>query len=282
MMFAGDQKIEHLNDDFYDPNGKIAAEDHCPNHLFSIASQSTIGVFAAQLGLISQYGKDFPHINYLVKLNSKSNLISLDQHEPLSQALWNIEDVINLQATSHLNIVGIGYTIYLGSEHETQMLAEAARLIKDAHRYGLLTCIWMYPRGKAVSDEKNAHLTAGAAGVAVCLGADFVKVNMPHDDEGHYTARALQEAAWAGGRTGVICAGGGSKSAADFLQQLHDQIHIGGARGNATGRNIHQRSLDEAVRFCNAISALTLGDRDVDFALRVYQGQEDFILTEDV
>ena len=59
-----------------------------------------------------------------------------------------------------------------------------------------------------------------------------------------------------------------------FLTQLHDQIHIGGACGNATGRNIHQRPLDEALRLCSAISAVTVGDRDVDFAIRVYQGEE--------
>lgn len=52
----------------------------------------------------------------------------------------------------------------------------------------------------------------------------------------------------AAGRTGLVCAGGSTVDAETFLTQLHDQIHVGGADGNATGRNIHQRSLDEAVR----------------------------------
>ena len=39
--------------------------------------------------------------------------------------------------------------------------------------------LWIYPRGKAVPDEKDPDLIAGAAGVALCLGADFVKVNPP-------------------------------------------------------------------------------------------------------
>jgi fructose-bisphosphate aldolase/6-deoxy-5-ketofructose 1-phosphate synthase len=48
MLFAGDQKMEHLNDDFY---GKgIHPDDNGPEHLFRIADQSKIGVFAAQLG----------------------------------------------------------------------------------------------------------------------------------------------------------------------------------------------------------------------------------------
>ena len=57
-----------------------------------------------------------------------------------------------------------------------------------------------------------------------------------------------------------MCAGGSTVDATTFLTQLYDQIHIGGAVGNATGRNIHQRSLDEAVRLTKAISAITLGD----------------------
>jgi fructose-bisphosphate aldolase/6-deoxy-5-ketofructose 1-phosphate synthase len=47
---------------------------------------------------------------------------------------------------------------------------------------------------------------------------------------------------------------------------------VAGASGNATGRNIHQRSLDEAIRFCNAISAITLDNASVAEALKVYQG----------
>jgi class I fructose-bisphosphate aldolase len=61
-----------------------------------------------------------------------------------------------------------------------------------------------------------------------------------------------------------------------FLGQLWDQIHVGGASGNATGRNIHQRSLDEAVRLTKAISAITLGDWSVDDALAVFSGSKDF------
>jgi class I fructose-bisphosphate aldolase len=61
-----------------------------------------------------------------------------------------------------------------------------------------------------------------------------------------------------------------------FLTQLWEQIHVGGAIGNATGRNIHQRDLDEAVRLTKAISAVTLADYDADRALKVFEGEEDF------
>jgi fructose-bisphosphate aldolase/6-deoxy-5-ketofructose 1-phosphate synthase len=129
----------------------------------------------------------------------------------------------------------------------------------------------MYPRGKAVKDEKDPHLIAGAAGVAAALGSDFVKVNYPVRS-GQDSSEIFKEAVRAAGRTGVVCAGGESADARIFLQRLHDQIHISGAAGNATGRNIHQRPLEEAVRLCNAIYAITVENAGVDDAWKIYQG----------
>ena len=129
-----------------------------------------------------------------------------------------------------------------------------------------------------VTAEKDPDLIAGAAGVALCLGADFVKVNPPKPEDGRTPAEALKVASTAAGRTGLVCAGGSTVDAETFLTQLYDQIHVGGADGNATGRNIHQRSLDEAVRLTKAISAITLADYSVADALAVFNGEKDFAL----
>jgi DhnA-type fructose-1,6-bisphosphate aldolase and related enzymes len=44
--------------------------------------------------------------------------------------------------------------------------------------------------------------------------------------------------------------------------------------GNATGRNIHQKPLDEAVRLADAITAITVYGKTADDALQVYMGKE--------
>ena len=266
MLFAGDQKMEHLNDDFYGEG--IPADDGDPEHLFRIASEGKIGVFAAQLGLIARYAMDYPDVPYLVKMNSKTHLVGVSQKDPVSRQLWSVGQLVDICAEKNVKIAGIGYTIYLGSENEAEMLAEAAALINDAHFHGLVTVLWIYPRGKAVKDEKDPHLIAGAAGVAACLGSDFVKVNAPKKD-GKSGAELLQEAVQAAGRTKVVCAGGSSTSEEKFLSELYDQIHVGGAAGNATGRNIHQKSLAEAVKFCNAIYAITVENKSVEEALAI-------------
>ncbi len=273
MLFACDQKIEHLNKDFYGEG--IDPADGNPEHLFQIGSQGVCGVLAGQRGLIAQYAPDYPEINYLVKMNSKTNIVKTAQQDPYSPQLHDLEAVLAMREAG-VNIVGLGYTIYLGSEYEAQMMAEAGELIAEAHAEGLIVVLWIYPRGAAVTAEKDANLIAGAAGVALCLGADFVKVNPPAPAEGQTPAEALQQASAASGRCGLVCAGGSTVDARTFLTQLYDQIHTGGAVGNATGRNIHQRSLDEAVRLTKAISAITFADYDVEEAMDVFEGREDF------
>ncbi len=279
MLFAGDQKIEHLNDDFYGESslGPIPADDNEPEHLFRIASKASIGVFAAQYGLVSHYGMDYKDVQYLVKLNSKTHLVKTSQKDPLSRQLVSVQQVMDLKKNSGLKILAVGYTIYLGSEYESEMMREAANVVAEAHKNGLLVVFWIYPRGKAVKDEKDPHLIAGATGAGCCLGADFVKVNYPKK-EGGDSKELFKEAILSAGRCKVVCAGGSSTDTNKFLQQLHDQIHVSGASGNATGRNVHQKKLDEAVRMADAISAITLGDKDVEFAVKVYEGKEKFAI----
>ena len=275
MLFACDQKMEHLNKDFYGEG--ISEDDLDPEHLFKIGSEGICGVLAGQRGLIARYAPDYPNINYLVKMNSKTNLVKTDQQDPYSAQLHDLEAVLAMREAG-VNIVGLGYTVYLGSEFEYQMLAEAGQLIAEAHAEGLIVVLWIYPRGSAVKAEKDASLIAGAAGAALCLGSDFVKVNPPAAEGDKTSAELLAIASKAAGRTGLVCAGGSNKDPKEFLEDLYDQIHTGGACGNATGRNIHQKSLDEAVRLTRAISAITLGDYDAEEAFEVFEGKENFTL----
>ena len=103
-----------------------------------------------------------------------------------------------------------------------------------------------------------------------------MKVNPPKKTDAASSANLLTEATSAAGRTGLVCAGGSTVDAEVFLNQLWEQIHVGGAIGNATGRNIHQRPLEEAVRLTKAISAITLGDAGLPEAVAVFKGEKDF------
>ncbi|WP_041277980.1 beta/alpha barrel domain-containing protein [Desulfotalea psychrophila] len=267
MLFAGDQKVEHLNSDFYGEG--IHPDDGNPEHLFRIASQANIGVFATQLGLIARYGSSYADVPYLVKLNSRTNLVKTSQSDPFSNQWLDVQQVVDFRKNSGLNILAVGYTVYLGSEYEPEMLHQAAQIISHAHQHGLISVLWVYPRGKAVADEKDPHLIAGATGAAACLGSDFVKVNYPKKED-CASKEIFKEAVMAAGRTKVVCAGGSSDDVEGFLERLYDQIHVSGASGNATGRNIHQKALKEAIRMCNAIYAITVDGKTVNEAMKIY------------
>src|SRR6056297_1418647 len=91
FLFACDQRVEHLNDDFYGPG--ISKEDAHPKHYFDIAEKGKM-VMVTQLGLISRYAKDYKNIKYVVKLNSKTNLTNKTKPEQYSGMLNTVEDVL--------------------------------------------------------------------------------------------------------------------------------------------------------------------------------------------
>ncbi len=268
MLFSCDQKIEHLNKDFV--GTEISPEAIHPKHLFLIANQGRIGAMAVHPGLFSRYAHDYPDINYIIKLNGKTDLVPTSQADPRSWPLLNVPRLIELKEESDLNIRGIGYTIYLGSKYEHEMLSYAATAIYQAHQHGLVCILWIYPRGQAIIEENTIDIIAGAAGVANALGADFVKVKAPQPTQKSSSAQLLTIASHAAGNTQIICSGGAIKEPREFLQELKDQVVIGKAGGCATGRNIFQRSLKDAIALTQSISSIVCDDASIEEALHLY------------
>lgn len=259
LLIAGDQKIEHLNDDFWGPG--ISKDDANPEHLFKIAQQTKGSLLATHLGLVSRYGSNYRHIPYLVKINGKTN-IGPNEEKDSSKCWWKTEDIVNFKKQSGLNIVGIGYTLYLGGKFEAKMLAKVAKAIFSAHQNGLIAIIWVYPRGKNIKEE-DIHTIAGGAGVAACLDADFVKVKYPYGAKNNkIIAEKFKEVVAAAGRTKVICVGGDRRTNKEMLATTAEQISISGTSGLAIGRNLHQRPLTEAVKLANDISTVIHGQKN--------------------
>jgi len=262
FLFSCDHKIEHLNQDFYGPT--INAQAMHPEHMFRIASQGDVGAMATHLGLMARYAKQYPNVNYIVKLNAKTPLIPTSQQDPQSALLWTVDDVLNFKYNNNkIVIAGIGITIYPGSEYESEQLAHAAMAIAHAHAEGLVTILWMYPRGKAITHEHNPQLIAGVAGVAVSLGADFVKIKVPTATELLTSSQNLKIICSAAGNTKVICSGGEKIDAQEYLAQLYDQIHNGDTAGTATGRNIFQHSLTQSIALTRAIAGIVYDNMDL-------------------
>lgn len=250
LLAAGDQRVEHLNDDFCGEG--IAPEDAFPEHLFKIAAGSRVGLFATQLGYIARFGDNYRQLNYCVKLNSKSHIVKPPLQDPFSSAWFDVSQVVKFARDSKLQIPAIGYTVYIGSKFEAPMLREAAQLVWQAHQEGMLAVLWMYPRGESVSNINDPHLIAGAVNVGSALGADFMKVNGPRPA----SAAAYREIMAAGQKSRVIFAGGEAHDIPDLLDGIDDEVNKHGAAGAALGRNLHQRPLPEAIAVANAAASI--------------------------
>ncbi len=253
FLFTGDHGIEHLHADMVGPT--IPPEVASPDHLFAIAAAGHAGGFVAHPGLIARYGSDYPQVPYVVKLNGKTNSFGIETDDPISKQLVAIEAILQCMEERGLILAGVGYTIYLGSIYEAEMLVEAARALITAHTYGLVGILWIYPRGSAITDPYDIGLVAGAASVAVSLGADFVKLQLPSPHALQNPAAYYQRIVSAAGNTGVITAGGPRIEAPLLLESVALQMSYG-IRGVAIGRNIYQHNLTDAVAIAAAIKKI--------------------------
>lgn len=217
MLLAYDQGLEHgPSKDFNDKNVD-------PRMIMETAAKGGFNGVVFQKGVAERFydGK----VPLIVKLNGKS---SLPKGEPISRQLCSVEQAISLGAK------GVGYTIYLGSEHEHKMLSEFGDIQEEAHEEGIPAIAWIYPRGAAVQNDTSKEIVAYAARTGLELGADAVKIKYTGDPESF--SWAVKAAA------GVkVFMSGGPKAPTDedFLQQVRGVIQAG-ATGLAVGRNVWQ------------------------------------------
>lgn len=223
MLLAYDQGFEHGPTDFDEKSID-------PNYILDIARSGLFTGVIFQEGVAAKY---YPSTSsgqvglptLIVKLNGKT---SFQGEEPLSLQLCTVEKAIELGAKA------VGYTVYVGSEHEEQMLAEFSRIEDEAHAKGLVVIAWMYPRGKKVEGKQTTKETlAYAARLGMELNADYVKIAYSGDVESFKWVVA------AAGKTKVLAQGGKKMGWSELEAEVKGAL-AAGAAGIAVGRNVWQ------------------------------------------
>ena len=220
VFLAYDQGLEHgPESDFNDKNID-------PLYILDIAKKGKYQGIVFQKGIAEKYQKEIKasKVPLILKLNGKTKLT---KGEPYSAPLGTVEEAIKLGASA------IGYTLYIGSEHEAKMFKEFEKIEKKAHEKGLPIITWIYPRGKAIKNDVSRENMAYAARVGLELGSDIVKMKYGGNP------KDLKFAVKAAGRTKVVISGGTKKDEKEFLKQLKDIVKSGAA-GMAIGRNVWQ------------------------------------------
>ncbi len=165
-----DQGVEHSagnafskNPIFFDPENivKLAIEGGCS------AVASTLG----NLGLVSK--KYAERIPFIVKINHNESLTPGMQKQSMFGTVKNAFD---------MGAVGVGATIYFGSENSRQEIYEVSEAFELAHTLGMFTVLWCYVRLDDKFDSKlntSLDFTAQANYLGATLQADIIKQKIP-------------------------------------------------------------------------------------------------------
>jgi len=216
LFLAYDQGLEHGPSDFNELNCD-------PEFIFKIAQKGKFNAVITHKGIAEKY-KSMIKVPLIIKLNGKTNLHSGD---PVSRQVCTVKEAKALGA------VGVGYTLYIGSSDEDIMFKEFSQIQYEAHKLGMPVIAWIYPRGRAIKDDKK--YMSYAARVGLELGADIVKIKY------NGNLKDLQWAVQCAGKTRIVISGGTKKGEKQLLQQI-EEIKHSGAAGLAIGRNIWQHS----------------------------------------
>jgi fructose-bisphosphate aldolase, class I len=242
-----------------------------PHYLYQLALDAGLSGYAAPLGLLEQgadtYAGQLPTI---LKMNSANSLVAGIADQAVTAS---VKDALRL------GCVGVGFTIYPGSDACYDMMEEIRDITREAKAHGLIAVVWSYPRGGNVSKgdgETALDIVAYAAHMAALLGANIIKVKPPTDKLDLAAAKKVYEAedidrstmaarirhvmqcAFAGKRL-VVFSGGEAKDTEGLLNEIR-QIRDGGGSGSIIGRNSFRRPKAEALDLLDEVIRIYLNE----------------------
>ena len=257
-----------------------------PKNLVELAVEGGCNAVATTLGVLGMVGRRYAHkIPFIAKLNHNELLTYPSQYD---QIMFG-----SPREAYDLGAVGVGATIYYGSEHATRQIQEVSEAFQEAHELGMFTVLWCYLRNNAfkkdgVDYSLSADLTGQANHLGVTIEADIIKQKQAENNGGYNaigfgrtdplvydqltTDNPIDLTRWQVvncymGRIPLINSGGESKGDTDLAQAIRTAVinkRAGGA-GLISGRKAFQRPTPDGVALLNAIQDVYL-DKSISVA----------------
>lgn len=276
-----DQGIEHSAGASFAPNPKMFD----PKNIVELAIEGGCNAVASTYGVLGAVARRYAHkIPFIVKINHNELLTYPNKFDQIM--FGTIEEAKNMGA------VGIGATIYFGSEEAGRQIVEVSEAFAYAHELGLATILWCYLRNpKFKTSEGDMHEAADLTGQANHLGvtiqADIIKQKLPTRNGGYNALNIessygktnpkvysdlttdnpidlvrYQVANCYMGRAGLINSGGESKGESDLADAVRTAVinKRGGGMGLISGRKAFQRPTKDGVELLNAIQDVYLSE----------------------
>ncbi len=270
-----DQGIEHSGAASFAKNPRYFD----PLQLVELAVEGGCNAIATTFGVLGMASRRYAHkIPFIVKLNHNQLLTYPNTYDQIM--FGTVKEAYDLGA------VGVGATIYFGSEESNRQIIEVSRAFHEAHELGLFTVLWCYLRNNAFKkDGVDYHVAADLTGQANHIGAtieaDIVKQKMPENNGGFNaigfgktdplvydqltTDSPIDLTRWQlvncyMGRVPLINSGGESKGEGDLGQAVRTALinKRAGGTGLIVGRKAFQRPMAEGVELLNAIQDIYL------------------------
>jgi class I fructose-bisphosphate aldolase len=250
-----------------------------PANLVELALAGDCSAIATTLGTLGAVSRRYVHkIPFIVKVNHNDFLHYPNTYDQVMFA--------SVQQAADLGAVGVGATIYFGSDQSDRQLQEVRQAFAEAHRLGMFTVLWCYLRNPAfVVGGTDYHLSADLTGQANHLGvtieADLIKQKQPENNggypaigfgrtdarvyEGLTTEHPIDLTRWQvvncyAGRIGLINSGGESKGESDLAQAVRTAVinKRAGGTGLIVGRKAFQRPMAEGAALIHAVQDVFL------------------------
>jgi len=270
-----DQGIEHSAGASFAPNPAYFD----PENIVRLAIEGGCNAVASTLGGLGVVARKYAHkIPFLLKVNHNEFMSYPNAYDQIRFA--------SVKQAFDMGAMGVGATIYFGSEESKRQIQEVTGWFQEAHELGMFTVLWCYLRNPAFkTKEADYHVAADLTGQANHLGvtieADIIKQKLPENNGGYNalnfgkTHKAVysklttdhpidltryQLANCYMGRAGLINSGGASSGESDLKEAVKTAVinKRAGGMGLISGRKAFQRPMPEGVALLNAIQDVYL------------------------
>jgi class I fructose-bisphosphate aldolase len=277
-----DQGIEHSAGASFAPNPMYFD----PENIVKLAIEGGCNAVASTLGSLGAVARKYAHkIPFLLKVNHNEFLSYPNTYDQIRFA--------SVKQAFDMGAMGVGATIYFGSEESKRQIQEVTEIFQRAHELGMFTVLWCYLRNPAFkTKDVDYHLAADLTGQAnhlgVTLEADIIKQKMPENNGGYNavnfgkTHKAVysqlssdnpidltryQVANCYMGRAPLINSGGASAGESDLKEAIKTAVinKRAGGMGLISGRKAFQRPMKEGAALLRAIQDVYL-NKDVTVA----------------
>lgn len=281
-----DQGIEHSAGASFAPNPIYFDSEN----IVKLAIEGGCNGVASTLGVLGSVSRKYAHkIPFILKINHNELLTLPNKFDQILFA--------SVKQAFDMGAVGVGATIYFGSDESTRQIVEISQAFHHAHELGMMTILWCYLRNPGfkvggIDYHVSSDLTGQANHLGVTIEADIIKQKLP-ENNGGYKAIGGEKKSYGKysekmytdlnsdhpidlcryqvvnqymGRIGLINSGGasGKNDVAEAVATSVINKRAGGM-GLISGRKAFQKPMKDGIAILNAIQDVYL-NKDITVA----------------